>query len=121
MILVDTSVWIQHLRKADARLRDLLERDLVATHPLVIGELAMGSLRSRDEFIGILSLLDTFPIARHDEVLTLVDTHGLSGKGLGWIDAHLLASVLLGGGRLWTLDRRLRAAATQLRLAASFA
>jgi predicted nucleic acid-binding protein len=114
LILVDTSVWIDHLRRGNARLRPLLEEGAVLAHPFVVGEIACGSLRSRQEILRLLHLLPQARIAGHDEVLALVEGRRLHGLGLGWIDAHLLASALLSAAPLWTLDRRLGDAASTL-------
>lgn len=120
MILVDTSVWIDHLRLSDPTLVDLLESAEVATHPLVIGELAVGSIRSRDQFLGLLGQLPRMPIATDTEVLTFIEARKLHGQGLGIVDVHLLASTtLLPGSSIWTRDSRLLGAATTLGLAAS--
>lgn len=89
----------------------LLERELVLCHPFVIGELACGTLRRRDEVLSLLSALPQAPLASHDEALLLLERRGLAGRGIGWIDLHLLASAMLGNARLWTLDRRLGAVA----------
>ena len=107
MILVDTSIWIDHLRRGDVRLAGLLERDSVASHELVIGEIACGSLRKRKEVLGSLSLLPRCEAASHDEVLFFIDRHKLMGRGIGYIDACLLASATLTSARLWTRDKRL--------------
>lgn len=118
MILVDTSVWINHFRRVDRSLRQLLEASRVACHPFVIGELACGTLRQRDEVLGALARLPAVPQASHDEVLWFVDHYGIAGRGVGWIDAHLLASSRLAAGtRLWSRDRRLQDIAAELRLA----
>ena len=115
MILVDTSIWIDHLRESDPILVELLDSVAVATHPLVIGELAVGSLRNRDEVLGLLHDLPSTPVAHHDEVLAFIDAYRLHGQGLGIVDVHLLASALLAPGTsLWTRDARLRAAASSL-------
>lgn len=114
MILVDTSVWVDHLRKANGGLVSLLADTQVACHPFVQGELACGNLKNRKLILSLLSDLPAAPLAEHQEVLELVETKRLSGMGIGWIDAHLLASALLGGCLLWTLDRRLRTAAAAL-------
>jgi predicted nucleic acid-binding protein len=92
----------------------LLEEGAVLCHPFVIGELACGSLRNRNEILSLLATLPQARVAEHAEVLELVDTRQLHGRGLGWVDVHLLASALLSGCRLWTLDKPLKAAATQL-------
>ena len=116
MTLVDTSVWVDHLREGNARLQALLRTEQVLVHPLVIGELACGQLQNRNE---VLRLLESLPAARqadHRETLALVDQQRLAGLGLGWIDAHLLASSLLSDARLWTLDQRLARAAAQLKV-----
>jgi predicted nucleic acid-binding protein len=118
MILVDTSVWIDHLHQTDATLVGLLEQAQVCTHPMVIGELALGSLRNRAVVLELLADLPGTPVAAHAEVLHLVESHTLHGRGLSVVDAHLLASSRLGGNhQLWTRDRRLKAAARRLAVA----
>jgi predicted nucleic acid-binding protein len=118
MILVDTSVWIDHLRESNSTLVSLLETCDVLAHPLVTGELAMGTIRSRGELLSLLGELPTAPVADHHEVLTLIETRGLHGTGLGIVDAHLLACTLLAPGTtLWTRDRRLAEAAARLDIA----
>ena len=114
MTLVDTSVWIDHLRHSNAGLVAQLEAGEVASHPFVIGELACGRLARWQQILGLLSRLPSAPIAAHEEVMSLVEQHRLAGTGIGWIDVHLLASARLAGSRLWTLDRRLKAAAARL-------
>lgn len=115
MILVDTSVWINHLRSGDPTLAELLESVAVSTHPLVIGELAVGSLRNRVEFLALIGELPRVPVAHDDEVLAFITGYELHGRGLGMVDVHLLASTLLAPGTLlWTRDARLRAAASSL-------
>ena len=114
MILPDTSVWIDHLRRANPVLTSLLESGDVLCHPFVIGELACGSLKERRRTLQWLQTLEPAPFADHDEVLTLVDGNGLVATGLGWLDAHLLGSTLLAGARLWTLDAPLARAAAKL-------
>lgn len=115
MILVDTSVWIDHLRAGEAELARLLETGLVATHPLVVGELAMGNLRVRDTVLGLLRALPRAVVATDEEVLAFITRHRIFGIGIGYADAHLLASTqLTAGASLWTRDRRLRAAAGRL-------
>jgi len=107
--LVDTSVWIDHLRRGNPQLRDLLEEGVVYAHPAVIGELACGNITRRREVLELLQRLPQFPVASDDEVMTFIDNHSLYGKGLGWVDAHLLASTALSGdGVLFTLDKTLQ-------------
>ncbi len=117
MILVDTSVWVDHLKRGNATLAALLDQAAVVTHPFVIGEIALGTLTSRDEVLGLLADLPAIRPARHEDVLDLVDRRGLAGAGIGWVDAHLLASALVAQTRLWTLDRPLAAAAARLDVA----
>lgn len=114
--LVDTSIWIEHLRNGNPRLAKLLEAGLVYCHQFVIGELACGTLRDREEILGLLKALPATPIIEHDEVLSFIADRNLAGRGLGWVDMHLLASALLGRCALWTKDRALGAVASELRL-----
>jgi predicted nucleic acid-binding protein len=107
VILVDTSVWVEHLRRGSPRLRLLLEEGEVLCHPHVVGELACGSLVRRTELLGLLRALPKATLASEAEAHRLVDAHRLHGRGIGWIDVHLVASALLSGAGLWTLDRRL--------------
>lgn len=119
MILADTSVWVDHLRAGDADLSDSLAVGAVFIHPFIIGELACGHMKNRDEIIGLLRQLPTAPRATDDEALQFIETHGLMGKGIGYVDVHLLASVALSAGvRLWTRDRRLASVAAKIGLAA---
>lgn len=120
-MLVDTSVWVDHLRRGNARLANLLEAGQVECHPFVIGELSCGTLERRAEVLGLLSALPRVVEARHQEVLTLVERRNLAGSGMGWVDAHLLCSALLAKTRLWTLDRRLALQAQRLGAAATSA
>ena len=116
VMLVDTSVWVDHLRRSDPALQSLLSREEVECHPFIIGELACGSLRRRSEVLSLLQRLPHVPVGNHDEVLTFIERHRLMGRGIGWIDAHLLTSASLAGSFLWTRDRRLREIATMLDL-----
>jgi len=119
VILVDTSVWIEHLRSASAILTELLGDGQVLVHPFVLGELALGSLRQRDVFLSDLRDLPQAVVATDGEVLSLIDRRTLFGRGIGYVDAHLLAAArLTAGSKLWTHDRRLQAVAAQLDLAA---
>ncbi|MCA0432273.1 MAG: type II toxin-antitoxin system VapC family toxin [Proteobacteria bacterium] len=117
MILVDTSVWIDHLRKGDARLIKLLHDAQVLTHPFVVGEIALGQLRQRREILEGLQNLPMSSLASDPEVLSYIETRRLGGTGIGYVDAHLLASAsLTPGTRIWTRDKRLKAAAHSLNL-----
>jgi len=116
VILVDTSVWIDHLRLGSERLKSLLQDGQVLCHPFIIGELACGNLRNRDEILHLLEALPGTPVADRFEVLHLINAHRLYGQGLGWIDAHLLASALITGCELWTSDRLLHTLADQVGL-----
>ena len=108
MILVDSSVWIEHLRSGVPELVSALNRGQVLCHPFVIGELALGNLGRRADIIEDLRNLPKAPVAEDDEVLAFIERQGLYGRGIGYVDAHLVASVrLTGSARLWTLDRRL--------------
>lgn len=112
MILVDTSIWIDHFRHGDAELRRIIEDDRLLCHPSVIGELALGSLRDRGSVIAFLIAQRGAVVATHDEVMTMIDRYGIFSMGVGYIDAHLLASVLLEEKvTLWTRNKQLRAAA----------
>ncbi|MEQ8484662.1 MAG: type II toxin-antitoxin system VapC family toxin [Pseudomonadales bacterium] len=118
MILVDTSIWVDHLRRSDARLVRALNNAQVLTHPFVIGELACGNLKQRATVLALLRDLPRSSHASEDEVLFFIDQHELMGRGIGYVDAHLLAATTLSGpAGLWTRDRRLGAIAEQLGLA----
>lgn len=115
MILVDTSVWIDHLHAADARLVSLLSDNEIGCHHLVIEELALGSIKRRDVVLGLLSNLRSFPSVTHPEILHLVEHRRLWGRGLSATDVNLLGSVaLVEGAQLWTRDRRLKAVCTEV-------
>ena len=111
MILVDTSVWVEHLRDGTAALAELLTRELVLCHPLVIGELACGNLPLREHTLFLLSSLPRASLAPHDDVMQTVSEAKLHGRGMGWIDIHLLCAARSAGSQLWTLDRSLASAA----------
>jgi predicted nucleic acid-binding protein len=118
VILVDTSVWVDHLRADNIDLTAMLGTGMVLAHPFVIGELALGNLRQRKAILTALSDLPHADIATDAEVLTFIDRHALSGRGVGYVDAHLLAAVrLTAGATLWTNDRRLHGVADELGLA----
>jgi len=119
VILVDTSVWVDHLRARDRTLVQLLDTGQVLTHPFVIGELALGTLRRRRLILGTLAVLPQAVAASHHEVMHFIDRHRLFGIGIGYVDVHLLAATrLTSAATLWTRDKRLRDAADQLALAA---
>ena len=118
MILVDTSIWIDHLRTGDPELGELLRDGQVLAHPWVTGELALGHLSRRSEILGLLQNLPQATVATDDEVLTFIDKRHLFGLGIGYVDAHLLAATkLTTAARLWTRDKRLAAVAVQHGLA----
>ncbi|MFN3324699.1 MAG: type II toxin-antitoxin system VapC family toxin [Bryobacteraceae bacterium] len=114
IVLVDTSVWIEHLRCGVRDLSALLLEQAVLTHPFVTGELACGNLRDRTRILDYLTKLAPAATASHDEVLWMIQERRLWELGIGWIDAHLLASAVLSRCALWTLDRRLRLAAARV-------
>lgn len=117
MILVDTSIWIDHLRQGDERLSNLLNQGQVLAHPFVIGELALGNLQNRGAILDALQDLPQTPVATDSEVLGFIQENFLYGIGIGYIDAHLLAAVRLSpGAMLWTRDNRLLAAGKKLGL-----
>jgi predicted nucleic acid-binding protein len=119
VILADTSIWIEHLRRGEPRLAAALDAGQVLAHPLVIGELAMGNLAQRALVLGALAALPQAVVAQHDEVMAFIEHEALHGLGVGFVDAHLLASTrLTPDARLYTRDRRLEAAAQALDLAA---
>ncbi len=118
MILADTSVWIDHLRRRDPRLQAELESGQVLIHPFVVGELACGNLRNRHEVLALLAHLPFAPSATDAEVLRLIEGRKLMGRGIGYIDAQLLAATALASpAQLWTRDRRLARIAADLGLA----
>ena len=118
MILVDTSVWVDHLREGAPALAAALEQASVLMHPFVVGELACGNLKNRGEVLRLLGDLPGAPMATDAEVLDFIERRALMGRGMGYIDVHLLASVALAGtAQLWTRDKRLAAVAVDLELA----
>jgi len=120
VILVDTSVWVEHLWSTSAILSALLDNGRILGHPFVLGELALGNLRQRDDILRGLRRLPQATSASHLEVLRFMDREALYGRGIGYVDAHLLAAArLTAGSKLWTRDRRLQAVAGQLGLAAA--
>jgi predicted nucleic acid-binding protein len=118
MILVDTSVWINHFRSGNERLKSLLFDQQVFCHRFIVGELACGTLRNREEILGNLKALPEAHLVEHEEVMSFLESQRLYGQGIGWVDAHLLASTLLTGCTLWTFDKPLRSAAAALNVLA---
>lgn len=116
-VLVDTSVWVDHLRKGDAHLAQLLNDGDVICHPFVIGELACGNLKNRSEILDSLKELSFAPTIELDEYMQFVELNRLYGTGIGFVDVHLLASALLADATLWTADKRLKKAALGLGIA----
>ena len=114
--LVDTSVWIDHLRRGNRELVEHLDEGQVHCHRFVVGEIACGTLGNRQEILSLLSAMPQVPMAEHDEVIRLVSDRELAGRGLGWVDVHLLASSMLAKCRVWTLDKALAAAAADVGL-----
>ena len=119
MILVDTSVWVDHFSRRNDALADLLGDSQVLCHPFIVGELACGNLKRRSEILGMMRNLPETPLVEHHEVLAMIERHRLAGSGIGWIDAHLLASTLLAGTYLWTLDRPLAQASRKVSVLAT--
>ena len=116
MVIVDTSIWINHLRKGDKHLEKLLLDAEVVCHPFVIGELACGNLKNRNEIISLLQSLPHSPTVDHQEFLYFIDKHPLMGKGIGFVDVHLLASAQLAKLPIWTADSKLRTVSNELEL-----
>ena len=117
MVLVDTSVWVTHLRRGNTGLEIPLNEGHVVCHPFIVGELACGNLKNRSEILSLLQTLPMATLAEHEEVMRFIENYRLMGKGLGYIDTHLLASAILSRVPLWTLDKRLKQASLKLGLA----
>ena len=114
MVLVDTSVWISHLRDGNAQLANLLNDGKVLCHPLIVGELACGNLKDRVVILSFLQLLPMSIEAEHAEVLLFIEDNNLMGKGMGYVDVHLITSAVLTGVSIWTLDKKLAQTADSL-------
>jgi predicted nucleic acid-binding protein len=114
MVLVDTSVWVAHFRATHIDLVRLLNNGEVVCHPFIIGELGCGNLKNRNTILSLLRDLPAVSILDHEEVLAFIEGRKLMGKGLGYIDVHLLASAVLSGISIWTLDKRLEQIAGML-------
>jgi hypothetical protein len=116
MVLVDTSVWISHLRDGNAELANLLNDGRVLCHPVIFGELACGNLKDRAVLLSFLRLLPMSIEAEHEEVLSFIENNRLMGKGMGYVDLHLITSAVLTDVSLWTLDKKLAQAADNLHI-----
>jgi len=116
MVLVDTSVWVSHLRDGNAELANLLNDGRVLCHPLIVGELACGNLKDRAVILSFLQLLPMSIEAEHDEVLSFIENNRLMGKGMGYVDFHLITSAVLTGVPVWTLDKKLAQATDSLHI-----
>jgi len=116
MVLVDTSVWVSHLREGNPKLEKLLNDGEVLYHPFIVGELACGNLKNRTEILSLLQSLPRSIEAEHEEVLQFIENYQMMGRGLGYIDVHLIASAVLTGVLIWTLDRKLDEVSTKLGL-----
>jgi predicted nucleic acid-binding protein len=116
VVLVDTSIWVAHLRQGNTQLETLLNEGTVVCHPFIIGELACGAMKNRMQILSLLQSLPMAKAAEHSEVLPFIEHNRLMGKGLGYIDVHLLASAVLTGVPLWTLDRKLQQSSAKLRI-----
>ena len=116
MVLVDTSVWVAHLRNGSTELANLLNNGSVLCHPLIVGELACGNLKDRAIILSFLKLLPMSIEADHEEVLSFIEDNRLMGKGIGYTDAQIVASAVLTGIPIWTLDKKLAQVADELRV-----
>jgi predicted nucleic acid-binding protein len=114
MVIVDTSVWVSHFREMNNELADLLDNGEVVCHPFIVGELACGNLKNRNQILSLLQALPMSIKAEHEEVLELIESKQLMGKGLGYVDIHLIASAMLTGMSIWTLDKKLEKNANAL-------
>ena len=116
MVLVDTSVWVSHLRDGNNELANLLNEGRVLCHPFIIGELACGNLKDRAIILSFLQWLPMSIEAEHEEVFYFIENNRLMGKGIGYVDAHLIASAVLTGIPIWTLDKKLAQVADDLQI-----
>jgi hypothetical protein len=116
MVLVDTSVWVSHLRDGSIELANLLNDGRVLCHPLIVGELACGNLKDRASILSFLKLLPMSIEAEHEEVLSFIENNRLMGKGIGYVDVQLIASAILTGVPIWTLDKKLAHVADDLHI-----
>ena len=117
MVMVDTSIWVDHLREGSHHLEELLLDTKVVCHPFIVGELACGNIKNRNEFLSLIQTLPVAPVIDLNEFLYFVDQNRLMGKGIGFVDIHLLASALLSEIPLWTSDKKLKSVLTELNIA----
>ena len=118
MILVDTSIWVEHLRRGAPALVQRLEEGQVCIHPFIVGELACGTLNARRQILDLLRALPQVPVADDEEILMFIEHHRLMGRGIGYVDVHLLASAQITDGTLlWTRDKRLGEIAAEMDIA----
>jgi predicted nucleic acid-binding protein len=117
MILADTSVWIDYFREGMPELAERLRRSVVVMHPFVVGELACGNFSNREETLELLQQLRSVAVAEHDEVMSFIRARELYGRGIGYVDIHMLAAAAIEGCQLWTRDKRLHALANGLGIA----
>ena len=120
MILVDTSVWVSHFREGNTELQQLLNEGDIVCHPFIIGELACGNIQNRSEIFILLSSLPMVKESNHHEVLVFIEKKKFMGKGLGYIDVHLLASALLSNVAIWSFDNKLNETAAELGMSYSY-
>lgn len=116
MVIIDTSVWIAHFRKANAHLQKLLSEGEVFCHHFIVGEIACGNIHNRTEIISLMQALPSTPIAAQEEILSFIDHKKLYGAGIGLIDVHLLASAFLTKASVWTVDNKLQRVAAKLNI-----
>lgn len=114
MILVDTSIWVSHLRHSNSRLQKLLNEGKVVSHPFIIGELACGNISNRTEIISLMQSLPMLDVIEHEELLLFIEHNKMMGTGLGLVDIHLMAAAKLAGIPLWTQDKKLKRACSRL-------
>jgi hypothetical protein len=117
MVIVDTSIWVNHLREGNSHLEELLLNANVVCHHFIIGELACGNIRNRNEFLSLIQTLPMAPMIDPDEFLYFIEQNSLMGKGIGFVDIHLLASACLSEIPLWTSDKKLKSVSTELNIA----
>lgn len=116
MVLVDTSIWISHLRHGNSRLQKLLRASRVVCHPFIVGELVCGNISNRAEIISLMQSLPMLEVVEHEELLLFIEHNKMMGKGLGFVDVNLLAAAMLAGIPLWTQDKKLKQACIRLNI-----